>query len=242
MFNTVLLVTFLLTQILFPAAVAIAAAIFISRWVRGGLRRKLSAPAVESDVQNEELDPISERNAQYLIFALVFNVSYLTIDPTLVNQILFQSPLFYAASLAFFLVGLFVALMFELRFVPQHFTLLGIAFAAAGSIVVLATVRFNFAGATSTGSSTGSSSGSSTGSSTGLVPGSHVGMMLVPVVLVTCAWSVAVIALLAEGRNWKWTLPFRFPSEGAYRTLLLAVVLGWVGIMLALIPMLIRLA
>lgn len=223
------LVTFLLTQLLFPAAVAIGVTMFISQWVRSHLKNTLTAPALESDLRNEALDPSSQRNAEFLIFALLFNLTYLTVDPTLVNGLLFHSPVLYALALVFFLVGLFVVLTFELRFIPSRYTILGGAFAAAGSVVVLATIRLGFA--------QGSATGTASGTAVGLIPGSSVGMVLVPIVIIACAWTIAFFALIIEAVGEKWALPFRFPSDRAFKSLTLAVVLGWVGIMIAVIPM-----
>lgn len=231
---TTTLETFLLTQFVFPAAVALAATWGISRWVENHLRNRLTASPVESDLANERLDPINERNADFLVFALVFNVAYLTVDPTLVNQLLFNSPVFYACALVFFLLGLFMVLNFELRFISHRYSILGVAFAAVGTVIVLATIRLGFAQGTATGSATGTA--------TGLIPGSHVSMILVPLVLIACAWSMAVAALVAEGFGRRALLPLRIPLEGPFRTLSSSVVFGYIGILLCLVPTIIRLA
>ena len=228
--------TYLLTTLLFPAAVAGGATWFIATSSHNALRRKLTHATVESDVQNERLDPISAKNADYLLFALLFNLTYLTVNPLQVNQLLFHSAIFYAASLVAFLGGLFLVLAFELRFLPRRFTILGVTFATVGSVVLTATVRFGFAKGTATGTATGSATGTATGTASGLLLGGQVGMILIPIVLVAGAWTLALISFLADRGSDRWTLPFRIPWDQAYRMLLYGIFLGWLGIVISLIP------
>lgn len=228
--------TYLLTTLLFPAAIAGGATWFIATSRHNALRRMVTDTAVESDVHNERLDPISAKNADYLLFSLLFNLTYLTVNPLQVNQLLFHSAIFYAASLIAFLAGLFLVLSFELRFLPRRYSILGVTFAAVGSVVVTATVRFGFAQGSATGSATGSAAGDSTGAAAGLLLGGQVGMILIPIVLVGGAWTLALIAFLADRVADRWTLPFRMPWDRAYRMLLYGILLGWLGIVISLIP------
>ena len=234
--------TYLLTTLLFPAAIAGGSTWFIATSRHNALRRMVTDAAVESDVHNEGLDPITSKNADYLLFALLFNLTYLTVNPFQVNQLLFHSAIFYAASLVAFLTGLFLVLSFQLRFLPRRYAILGVTFASVGSVVITATVRFGFAQGTATGTATGSAAGTSTGAAAGLLLGGQVGMILIPIVLVAGAWTLAVISFLADRGADRWTLPFRIPWDRAYRMLLYGILLGWLGIVISLIPTLILLS
>ena len=233
--------TYLLTTLLFPAAVAGGLTWFIATAKYNALRSMVTDATVESDVHNERLDPLTSKNAEYLLFALLFNLTYLTVSPLQVNQLLFHSAIFYAAALVAFMAGLFLVLSFELRFLPRRYAILGVTFAAVGSVVITATVRFGFAQGTAAGSATGSATGTATGTASGLLLGGQVGMILVPIVLVASSWTLALISFLADRGADRWTLPFRMPWERAYRMLLYGILLGWLGIVISLIPTLILL-
>lgn len=228
MFSFSPLETYLLTVLLFPAVVAGGLTWFIVNTKHNALRRMMTDDSVESDVQNERLDPVTSRNAEFLLFALIFNLTYLTVNPLQVNQLLFHSAVFYAASIIAFLLGLFLALSFELRFIPHRFTILGIAFAAVGSVVATATLRFGFA--------QGEASADATGAANGALLAGQQGMILVPIVLVACAWVLALVALILEQGSDRVTLPFRIPWDKAYRLLIAGIVMGYIGILVSLIP------
>jgi Kef-type K+ transport system membrane component KefB len=229
----------LLEIIAFPAAIAIGLSVLTVREANRELRRLKSPILVESDLMNENLDPSIHSLNYLLFFALYFNLIYLTVNLKIVESTLFDSPYVYAACIAAFMIALFLAFSFVFRFNERKYAIIGIVFAIAATVVVVTAIQLGFGhwvayGSTGSTGSTGSSGSSGSSGSTGMTLTGQAQAYLIPIVIATCAWTLAVISMLIDFGYIPRHLPIRFPSASAYNLLLSALILGWIGVMLAI--------
>lgn len=212
----------------FPAAVALALSYVTMQASDRYLKAHRTDPVVESELRNENLDPSIHRLGYWLFFALYFNIIYLTVNLTLVERTLFNSPYIYAAALAAFLLATYLALLFVFRFNDRRFAITGIAFSVLGTVVVTATIQLGFGHWTAYGSS-------ATSASTGYTLAGQAQQMVIPIVLAAVAWVITLVSFLLDSGTLAEHLPFRFEKTGGYKTLLAALVMGWAGVMLSVL-------
>jgi Kef-type K+ transport system membrane component KefB len=224
----------LIEIIAFPAVIAVGLSLLTVREANRQLRSYSSPVSVESDLRNENLDPSIHSLNHLLFFALYFNLIYLTVNLSVVQATLFDSPYVYAACIAAFMVALFLALSFVFRFNDRKYAVIGVLFAIVATVVVITSVQLGFGHWVAYGSS-GSTGSNGAGASSGLALGGQAVNLVVPIVIAGCAWVLAVLAILIDLGYVPNHLPFRFPTASAYNMLLSALLLGWVGVMLAII-------
>jgi Kef-type K+ transport system membrane component KefB len=224
----------LIEIIAFPAVIAVGLSLLTVREANRQLRSLKSPVSVESDLRNENLDPSIHSLNHLLFFALYFNLIYLTVNLQVVQATLFNSPFIYAACIAAFMVALFLALSFVFRFNDRKYAVIGILFSIVATIVIVTALQLGFGHWVAYGSTGSSGSTGSTGSN-GLSIAGQATDYIVPIVIAGCAWVLAIIAILIDMGYVPNHLPFRFPSSSAYNILLAALVLGWIGVMLAIL-------
>ncbi len=218
--------------LLFPLAAALLLTFATQEAIWYERKRLLHEPVSESDLRNEWLEPAFPKLTAILLFAVFFNLAYLTVNATTFQDYLLKSTAFYVASLVLLLVGLFVVLAFHFRFSPRRFYFLSISFSLSGTIVLLTALSGGFA--------QGSATGSSTASSTALTLLGVPAATFLPYVLVGTTWALAVAAFLLELRPDRHLPGLRIPDRRAYRLFLAGLFLSWAGVLLFTLPPLLR--
>lgn len=218
------LILFLIQTLLFPAAAGLALTSMTLYFSNQAERGEVRTPRqVHSDLMNEFLNADIEKYSKWIFFALYFNIAYLTANVAIgyVNQVFWI--VIYVAAIASFLIALFFIFIFHLRFHVRRYVAIGLVFAVAGTIVIISAFQFGFAKATATGTVV---SGNAAGA---------LGNVAVPLALAGVAWCLAVIAFLIEGRQPGVGYPLRVPDAKAYQLFLCALIVGWVGVCLAML-------
>ena len=224
-------VLYLLEIFLFPAVVAVALSYITVRESNRQLRSKMTSAIVESDLRNENMDPSITNLGFWLAFSIYFNLVYLTVNITVVEKTMFNSPYIYAACLGAFMISAYLALLFIFRFDDRRFAITGISFSVVGTAVVMATIQLGFGHWTAYASS----------ASTGATIAGQAQSLVVPIVMAVVAWVITLVSFLLDYGIVEDPLPFRFPKSSGYNTMLAAVALGYIGIVLSILYPLYRL-
>lgn len=219
---------YLLEVIAFPLLGALGLSYFTTREATSHVRRLGSPMAVESDLHNENLDPSIHTLTFWLLFSLYFNIIYLTVNLGLVEKTLFNSPYIYAASIAAFLIALFFAFSYVFRFNDRKYAVIGVTYSILGTVVIATSVQFGYGRWVAEGASASSAASAYT-----LAGGGQ--NLVIPVVLAGCAWILTLVAFLLDLGVGFEHLPFRFTGNRAYNTLILTLMLGYLGVTLAIL-------
>ena len=219
---------YLAEVIAFPGVLALALSYFTVREARATSSTPGTPIEVESDLRNENLDPSVHGLSYWLFFAIYFNVIYLTVNLSLVQRTLFNSPFVYAACLAAFILALFFALLFVLRFHERRYAIIGVIFSVIGTVVITSSVQLGFGHWVAYGATASSASSAYT-------LAGQAQDMVIPIVMAGAAWVLTLVAFLMDLGVMPEHLPFRFEGNRAYQTLLATIILGWVGVMLAVL-------
>lgn len=227
--STLTIVSFLVETLLFPALIGAALTYLTLYLSRPSAFNNRSTPrAVESDLHNEHLDSELERYTPWLFFALYFNIAFLTANVALDIGKGSLLTTVYSTAVVCFLIALFVTLVFELRFKSWRYVAIGLAFSVFGTVVIFSAIQFGFAMGTAVGTAAG----------TGLATRGTA--IAVPLSLASGAWCLAAIAFLLASKGDRIVLPLRLPNSQSYNLFLGALVIGWVGVCLALIHSLLQ--
>ncbi len=216
---------YLLEELAFPLVLAALLTFLTLREVERFYRSKNSTVVIESEEQNEELDPSIHGLTKWLLFALFFNITYLTVNIALVQETLFNSVYLYVASIAVFLVASFLALIYTFRFHEKRYLITGVAFSILGTIVIFSSIQLGFGHWTAYGSSASSATSI----------GNKAPDYLVPIVIAGVAWAITLLSFMLDLRVVERDLPFRLSSPEGYRTMLASLTLGWTAVMLAMV-------
>lgn len=216
---------YLLEIILFPAVVAVALSYVTVRESDRQLRSKKTSAVVESDLRNENMDPSITSLGFWLAFSIYFNLVYLTVNITIVEKTLFNSPYIYAACLAAFMISAYLAILFLFRFDDRRFVITGISFSIVGTAVITATIQIGFGHWTAYASS----------ASTGATIAGQAQSLVIPIVMAIVAWVITLVSFLFDYGIIEEPLPFRFQKSGGYNTMLAAMALGYVGVILCVL-------
>ncbi|MCL4324753.1 MAG: hypothetical protein M1144_04760 [Candidatus Thermoplasmatota archaeon] len=214
--------------IAFPAAVAGGLTYLTVTESERFLKSRKTSAIIESELQNENMDPGVQSTAKWLLFALYFNLTYMTVNIALVQETLFNTPYVYAAAIAAFVIATFIALSFAFRFHEKRYVITGVAFSVLGTVVILASLQLGFGHWTAYGSSASSAS-------TGTTLTGRTQDLIVPIVMAGVAWAITLVSFLLDLNLIEHHLPFRFERPGSYNLLMAAVVIGYIGVTLSVL-------
>jgi hypothetical protein len=117
-------------------------------------------------------------------------------------------------------VALFMVISFDMRFFEQRYAMLGAGFAVAGTAVLTTSLQLGFARAMGTATSTAATLAASQNSS------------MLPFVLASCAWGLALFAFVMNRKATDELPPIRLRTESAHHALTSSLLVGYVGVVL----------
>ncbi len=216
---------YLLEVLAFPLALAAGLTLVTTREVDRYYRNRNTTSLLVSEEENEQLDPSMHGLTKWLLFALFFNIVYLTVNISLVQATLFDSVYLYVASVGAFLVASFLALVYAFRFHEKRFLITGIAFSILGTVVIFSSIQLGFGHWTAYGTSASSATSI----------GAKAPDYIVPIVMAGVVWAITLVSFLLDLRVGERFLPFRIEQPEGYRVMLAALALGWTAMLIAMI-------